>query len=146
MQDHKYGALELRKAANISKVLYDQWKARGFIKSKHEVQGTGRPQLYNFAEVFRVALLARLVSLGISVSVASMHVDHVHGFKDSDTYLVIRRYPDLRTDGADFADSSGTLGQIIRESKLMAELSKHEAAAVVCLDKVEERVKKALES
>lgn len=144
MNEHKYTASQMWEAANISAASYHQWRSRGFIKSKYKTEGSGKPQLYSLGEVFQVAVLSRLVSLGVSVSVAEMHIQHLWQFFDSKAYLVIRAY-DLENDGINLKESSPTIGTIVRERDLSAELAKTEGAAVISLDKIEARVKKALE-
>jgi DNA-binding transcriptional MerR regulator len=159
MGKHQYTASQLRNAANISRVTYDQWRARGLIKSEHKPEGSGDRQLYSFYEVLVVAVMARLVSLGISVGLAAKAVDPypsdfrlggvkpaaLHGFKDSRAHLVLRAYPDLEQDGAaDTIEYTSTVTEIVREKDLPSKLAKCEGAVVISLDKIEERVKKAL--
>jgi hypothetical protein len=144
MSEHKYTAAQLQETAGISTVTYAQWKARGFIKSEYKAKGSGNPQMYSFAEVFRVTVLARLVGLGISVGVASMHVDHLYGFKRDKAYLLVRRYPQMPADRADLGEDSGTSGAILKEADILVAVRKFEAAAIVSLDGVEAHIKETL--
>ena len=161
MAKHQYTASQLRNAASISKTSYDQWRARGFVKSEYKAEGSGDRQLYSFGEVFAAAVMARLVSLGISIGTAAKTVDpypadfqlggikptNLHGFKDSRAYLLVRAYPDLEHDGAgDTIEHTGTVSEILREQDLIANVAKYEGAAILSLDKIEDRVKKALQA
>ena len=143
MTTHQYTARQLRSAANVTSATYDQWRARGFIKSEQKAEGSGNPQLYSFDEVFRAAVLARLVCMGVSVSVADMHLDHLYGFKDSRAYLLIRAYDEA---GASI-EHTGTVGKIIRgEENLLPNVTECEGVVVISLNKIEARVKRALNS
>src|SRR4051812_36265457 len=44
---HKFTASQLRDAAKLDRVTYDQWKARSIITTSHPVFGSGKPQLYS---------------------------------------------------------------------------------------------------
>lgn len=145
MPEHKYSAAQLREAANISVVAYDQWKARGFITSEQRTSGTGKPQLYSFREVFRAALLAELVGVGISIGQASQHVGIIHGFKNEAAFLLIRRFPELSADKFDLgATDSGTTSKIVRRSALLSAVEASTAVVSLSLDAVESRVKEHL--
>lgn len=149
--EHRYTAGQLMEAANLSIGLYQQWKARGFIESSYEVSGTGNKQLYSFKEVLRVAVVAELVAMGVSISSAAK-VTPLHGFKNEVALLLLRRFPIL---GVDFGSGGATYEEeisantqvqscIIRASTLAEEISRLPAASIVNLNLVEERVKKSL--
>jgi hypothetical protein len=150
--NHIYTASQFWEAADIPVSTYHQWRARGFIRSVYKTEGSGRPQMYDFSEVFRGAVLSRLVSFGLPVSLAAECLDShnravsilagqecvstLHGFKSSAAYLILYQLP---------GSLPPALGrEIITESELQQTVLKHEGAVVVALDKIEVRVKRVL--
>lgn len=159
MAAHKYTARHLREAAGISGVTYDQWRARGYIRSEKQIEGSGNRQLYSFDEVFRAAVLARLVALGLSVGNAAKIVNPddftiggvkpatLYGFRDARAYLVVRVFPHPDVDGASTTtEYTTTVGEIVRENDVIDKLDRCDGAVILSLDKIEARVQKALES
>lgn len=156
--EKKYSASQLTDAAGISPMTYQQWRARGHIR--RTARGTGNPQMYSFGEVLAVAVMARLVSLGVSIGTASRLVDpygedyaiaglnpaSLHGFIDSRAYLIVRPFPDRDRDGAkDMVEYTGPVTEIVREEDLHRAVTRYEGTVVISLDKIEQRVQRALE-
>ncbi|MGE5568909.1 MAG: hypothetical protein ACM3S5_07735 [Rhodospirillales bacterium] len=105
--------------------------------------------------------MARLVALGLSVGNAAKIVNPypddfaiggakpgtLYGFCDARAYLVVRVYPHPDVDGASTTtEYTTTVAEIVRENDLIDKLDRCDGAVVLSLDKIEARVKKALES
>jgi hypothetical protein len=132
--NHIYTASQFWKAADIPVSTYHQWRARGFIRSIYKTEGSGRPQMYDFSEVFRGAVLSRLVSCGMSVSLAAESLSG-YDFKSSVAYLIISSPP---------SHPQSLNREISGESELQQTVLKHEVAVVVDIGKIEARVKRVL--
>ncbi len=107
--------------------------------------------------------MARLVALGITVGSAAKIVypfpDGVRlgggevkpsgmcGFKNARAYLLVRSYPDPEHDRiGDTIEHLCQLGEIVREAELFHRVPMHEGVVIVSLDKIENRVKQALDT
>ena len=152
--EQTYTAGQLLKAANISRALYTQWKARGFIQVEDRVSGTGNPQPYTFKEVFQVALLSELAKLKLPISeITKYGALGVHGFTDSEAWLGIRKYPVIGLEEDKLEEfgwfSNGDLddplrGHVLRTNQIPEFVQKFKSVILVSLNDIEARVKAAL--
>lgn len=145
MEKQTYAPLQLIQAAVISRVTYDQWRARRIIKSTADPDKSAWTR-YTLGDVLRVAVLARLVRLGFSVSVAEMFLNVLDAYEGGREYLVIHLRPGDEEISRDetYATIQGGHGEIVSERKLRADLANYDASAVVPLHKVRASVVKAL--
>ena len=128
-----YTAAQLCRAARISRVTYDQWRARGFIASAQPPRGSGHPQRYSFEEVLQAAVLAALVALGISVREAKRASEILPATAPDRGYLLL-------TVAAD-----GTPGaMVVPKRKVLTKLRDAESFAGVDLKTLEERLRAVL--
>lgn len=134
MPNTEYTAAQLIRAANISTTTYNQWRARGFITRK--AAGSGNRQTYTEEQVYRVAVLAELVGLGMSPGTAFVHVTDrmlfTGGEKELCFFAIYRT-----TEGEE-------VSAFVPEKKLLKWLAQHNGAVVLCLDKIWDRVKHEL--
>ncbi len=128
-----YTAAQLRSAARISRVTYDQWRARGFIASAQPARGSGHPQRYSFEEVLQAAVLAALVALGVSVRQAKRASEIVPAGGPERGYLLLT------------VASNGTSGAVVvPKRKVLTKLRDAESFAGVDLRTLEERLRAVL--
>jgi len=145
MTEQSFTASRLWQAADISPDTYHQWRARKFLPSKAE--GSGKPQLYSPAEVFRVAVLARLVTLGISIKMADLGFSVAAAettYKSTGGKPYFLMYDPAEDQPGSQWSPLRAAGRTVGEAELAKEVGKYEAVAVVSLDKIKARVKRVL--
>lgn len=151
MAEHIYGASEVLAATGLTNVTYQQWKARGLLRTSYESKGPGHPQKFSFDEIMRIAVMAELVRLGISVRHASHHVGgRVWGFTNDEAFLILLPFGEPRKNVPPELEEHlrAELGfdksAIIPKRFLPERLAEHPSAVVINLDAIEARVKGAL--
>jgi hypothetical protein len=140
---------QLAEAADLSRTQIDQWISRGHFKPKNPVE-SGKARAFTIEDAVVLGTLAELVRIGMTPTVASMHVHHVYAFIDDDALLVVTQGPiEMVAAGRKGPapmfydpDNPGTRGRVIRARDLgkLATDSKVRSMAVVNLNEVEKRV------
>lgn len=143
---------QLAEATDLSRTQIDQWISRGHFKPKNPAE-SGKARAFTVEDAVVLGALAELVRIGLTPTVASMHVHSVYAFTDDDALLVVSQEPDetgiADKDGkrAFYYDPSNpaTHGRIVRARDLAAIATdpKVRSMAVVNLSEVEKRVLKA---
>lgn len=143
MADQLFVAAQMQRACSISSMTYTQWRARGYIHSRYKSTGTGDPQRYDLSEVLAVAVMARLVDLGIQLSVA-----HAHTAADG---LILRKLPSggsertfLLLEIVTQDGEKGVRSRILTERKFSAELQRCGGGVFVCVSDIDAEVRTAL--
>jgi len=140
---------QLAEATDLSRTQIDQWISRGHFKPRNPAE-SGKARVFTVEDAVVLGALAELARIGLTPSVASMHVHSVYTFTDDDAFLVVSQGPDEMAggNGALYYDPSNpaTHGQIVRARDLavIATDPKVRSMAVVNLSEVEKRVLKAV--
>ncbi len=130
-ETHPYTAADLMAAAQLDRVTYDQWKARGRIWFSADSLAPGKPHKYSPAEILRVATMKCLVDLGVSVAQAGKMLEWMPSSDLGSPFIVV--YPD------------GTVAARHGGRSLDEVILGHDAIAVICIRSIYARVKATLE-
>src|SRR5690606_15410264 len=109
---------------------------------------SGKARAFTVEDAVVLGALAELVRIGMTPTVASMHVHSVYAFTDDDALLVVSQGPDEAVSGKDALCSDpanpAPLGRIVRARDLagIATDPKVRSIAVVNLSDVKKRVLK----
>ncbi|NJO54517.1 MAG: MerR family transcriptional regulator [Bacteroidales bacterium] len=139
---------QLAEATDLSRTQIDQWISRGHFKPKNPAE-IGKARAFTIEDAVVLGALAELVRIGLTPTVASMHVHSVYAVIDDDALLVVSQGPDELASGdrrALYYDPAhpATHGRIVRARDLagIATDPKVRSMAVVNLSDVEKRVLK----
>lgn len=139
---------QLADAVQLTRYQIEAWISRGHFKPKNPVEN-GKARAYTVEDAVVLGALAELVRIGLTPTVASMHVHSVYAFTNDDALLVVSQGPDemAGANGALYYDPANpaTHGRIVRARDLagIATDPKVRSMAVVNLSEVEKRVLKA---
>lgn len=144
---------QLADATELSRTQIDQWISRGHFKPRNPAE-TGKARAFTMEDAVVLGALAELVRIGMTPTVASMHVHSLYAFVDDDALLVVSQGPDVIRPAQGkgkpvlYYDpgNPATHGRIVR-AKDLAEIVADpnvRSMAVVNLSQVERRVLAAI--
>ena len=140
---------QLAEAAELSRTQIDQWISRGHFKPKNPAE-IGKARVFTIEDAVVLGALAELMRIGLTPTIASMHVHSVYTFIADDSLLVVSQGPDAITDakGEVYYDAANpaTRGRIIRTCDLGAIATDPtvRSLAVVNVGEVAKRARKVL--